>query len=133
MKTIRALLTALVVWILGVGVFITSHFVPLMDEVELQANIALSISLIPLGWLGSRSFYSKYKGPNGYIFGLIMVLTAVLMVGLITVPLLVEPAGGTYSEFFSATSFWLIALEYYLVIVLYWFVRVKPISINSYS
>ena len=133
MKTIRALLTALTVWIGGVGIFVASYYVPLMADPDLQANIALSLSLIPLGWLGSWSYYSKYNGPNGYFFGLIMVLTAVLLDALVTVPLLVLPQGGTYIDFFGATSFWFIALEYYLVVLLYWYVRVKPGIIKSYS
>ena len=133
MKTIRALLTAIAVWIGGVGTFVTSYYVPIMADSDLQANIALSLSLIPLGWLGSRSYYSKYNNPNGYFFGLIMVLTAILLDALITVPFLVLPQGGTYLDFFGATSFWFIALEYYLVVVLYWYVRVKPRTIKSYS
>ena len=133
MKTLRALLTAIAVWIGGVGTFIASYYVPLMDNLDLQANIALSLSLIPLGWLGSRSYYSKYNSPKGYLFGFIMVLTAIVLDALLTVPLLVLPLGGTYLDFFGAAGFWFIALEYYLVVLLYWYVRVKPGTIKSYS
>ena len=133
MKTLRALLTAITVWIAGVGTFIASYYIPMMSDPDLQANIALSLSLIPLGWLGSRFFYSKYNNPNGFFFGLIMVLTAVVLDALVTVPLLVAPNGGTYLSFFGAASFWFIALEYYLVVVLYWYVRVKPRSVKSFS
>ncbi|MEN8788376.1 MAG: DUF5367 family protein [Flavobacteriaceae bacterium] len=131
MKTIRALLTATTVWILGVSTFIISYYVPLMDDLDLQANIALSLSLIPLGWLGSRFYYLKYQQPNGFVFGLVMVFTAIILDALLTVPLMILPIGGTYLEFFSAPAFWLIATEYYLVVLLYWWVKVKPASLNS--
>ena len=133
MKTLRVLLTAITVWVGGVGTFIASYYAPLMSDLDLQANIVLSLSLIPLGWLASRFYYSKYSGPNGYFFGLIMVVTAVALDALITVPLLVEPNGGTYADFFGAASFWFIALEYFLVVLLYWYVKVKARSIKSYS
>jgi hypothetical protein len=131
MKTIRALLTASTVWVLGVSIFIISYYIPLMEDQELQANIALSLSLIPLGWLGSRFFYIKYPHPNGFVFGLIMVFTAIILDALLTVPLLILPIGGTYLEFFSAPAFWLIAIEYYLVVLLYWWVKVKPVALKS--
>ena len=133
MKTLRVLLTAITVWIAGVGTFIASYYVPLLSDPDLQANIALSLSLIPLGWLGSLYFYSKYNSPGGYFFGLIMVLTAVILDGLVTVPFLVIPNGGTYLDFFGAASFWFIAIEYCLVVVLYWYVRVKPRSVKSFN
>jgi uncharacterized membrane protein len=131
MKTFRALLAAGTVWALGVSAFTISYFVPLMNDLDLQANIALSLSLIPLGWLGSRFFYLKYHHPNGFVFGLIMVSTAIILDALLTVPLLILPIGGTYPEFFSAPAFWLIATEYYLVVLLYWWVKVKPASLKS--
>ena len=131
MKTIRAILTGTIVWILGVGVFISSFYIPLIDNLELQSNLALAISLIPLGWLGAKNYYAKYPNTSGIRLSAIMVGTAVLLDALITVPVLIIPVGGSYGSFFGSSSFWLIALEYFLVVLLYSYFHLRSISIKS--
>lgn len=133
MKTIRALLTATIVWILGVAVFITSFYIPLIDDLELQSNIALATGLIPIAWLGAKNYYTKYPNTSGYKLAIIMVVTAIILDATITVPVLIIPVGGGYASFFGAASFWLIALEYFLVVFLYGYFRSKPISQKSFS
>lgn len=133
MKTIRALLTGIIVWILGVAVFITSFYIPLIDNLELQSNIALAIGLIPLSWLGAKNYYTKYREVSGYQLAFIMVAIAIVLDAIITVPVLIIPAGGSYEAFFGAASFWLIALEYFLVVVLCGYFRQKPAAQNSFS
>ena len=126
MKTTRAILTGIIVWILGVGVFITSFFIPLMENPELQANIALALTLLVLAWLGAANFFKKYPNASAIKLASIMVGIAIFLDAAITVPFLVLPIGGSYKDFFSAPSFWFIALEYYLVVLLYWYLKVKP-------
>lgn len=133
MKTIRALITSLVIWVVGVGAYSLSFLIPLINDLELQSNIILALALIPLAWTGSGYYYSKYNSPNGYTLGLIMVFTAIVMDALVTVPILIIPAGGSYSGFFISASFWLIALLYFLVVFLHWYIRVRPRMVNSFN
>ena len=58
------------------------------------------------------------------LVGLVFFLTAAILDALITVPFLVIPAGGSYYEFFADPGFWIIALEFLAVAVLYYRTRV---------
>jgi len=40
--------------------------------------------------------------------------------------MLIIPYGGSYASFFGSLDFWLIAFEFVLVAVLYWYVKVRP-------
>ncbi len=131
MKTTRAILCGILVWILGVSAFTASYFLPLMEDLDLQSNIVLSISLVPFAWLGASIYYRKDRKTQGIKLGSVMVSSAIILDGLITVPFLIIPNGGSYSSFFSAPSFWIIALEYLMVIILYWQFKIKP-SQNQY-
>ncbi len=131
MKTIRATATGILVWILGVSVFTVSYFVPLMEDPDLQANIALAISLLPFAWLGASIYYRKGPETHGAKVGIIMVATAIILNGIITIPFMIIPYGGSYFSFFTATSFWLITFEYLMVVLLYWRIMVKPELIQS--
>ncbi len=131
MKTKRAILAGVLVWVLGVGVFTMSYFMPVMDDLDLQSNIALSISLIPFAWIGASIYYRKDNKAHGFKVGFVMVMSAIILDGLITVPFMIIPYGGSYSSFFIAPGFWMIVFEYLIVIILYWRLKVKPSFIQS--
>ncbi len=57
-----------------------------------------------------------------------MLLTAVTLDALITVPLFVIPNGGNHYSFFTSLGFWIIAFEFLVVASLYWYARVHPKS-----
>lgn len=133
MKTTRAILTGTIVWSLGVSAFIGSFYLPLLEDQELQANLALAISLVPFAWFGAKFYYINHSQTPGYKLAFTMVAIAVILDAIITVPLLVIPAGGSHEAFFSAPSFWLIALEYFLVVLSYWNLRVRPAAERSFN
>ncbi len=126
MKTIRAITTAILIWILGVGIFISSFSVPLMQDLEFQANLTLALAMIPLAWFGAKFYYKKDQSLHGIKLGTIMVSIAILLDALITVPFLMIPQGGSYQEFFGSLSFWIIVLEYFSVVTIYWVVNIRP-------
>ncbi len=124
MKTIRVLLTGILIWIGGLTIYSLSYFVPILENPDRQADIALTFAILPLAVLGAHFYYQKHNGPSGYKVGLILVLIAILLDALITVPYII-PNRGAYKEFFVAPGFWLIALEYYLAVVLYWQLKIR--------
>ena len=124
MKTLRAIVIGTGIWSLGVGAFILSFFVPLMENAELQANLVLLLVVAPLVWFGSQLYYKKDQKTQGALVGLVFFLTAVILDALITVPFLVMPAGGSYYEFFTDIGFWIIGLEFIAVSVLFYRTRV---------
>ena len=125
MKFFRAVFIGLIIWIFGVGIFLLSYFMPFMDDLDFQANLVLSLAVIPLVWTGSWFYYKNDTTTHGLLVGLVLFLTSALMDALITVPYLMAPFGETHCSFFSAASFWLIAAEFVLTTVLFWNFRVK--------
>ena len=126
MKTVRALLTGALVWLFGVSAFTAFYELPLMENRYAQANIGLALLVPPLVWFASQIYYSKEKSTHGLKLGLLMLLASTTLDALFTVPLLIIPFGGSYASFFGSFDFWLIALEFLLVSLLYWYINVRP-------
>lgn len=114
------LISAGIIWTLGVTAFIASYFVPIMPDPDVQANWTLSLVLIPLATLGAHIYYRKGHTTNGFVLGFSMFLVALILDVLITVPFLILPNGGTYTSFFGDPNFWFLAAEYISVVAAYW-------------
>lgn len=109
-----SLLYAVLVWILGVSVYLLSFFIPVLGNPEQQANIVLVLAIMPFACLGTYLFYKKgLMKPSA--LALTFVLVAVLLDALVTVPVFVIPAGGSYSAFFADPMLYAIALVYYFI------------------
>lgn len=121
----RAILSAVIVWTLGITAYVTSYFIELMDNPELQANIVLTLVLIPSVILGARIYYKNGAITNGFKVGTIMFLITIGLDAMITVPVFIVPNGGSHLSFFSDLGFWLIAVEYILVVGCYSIYRSK--------
>jgi hypothetical protein len=119
MEIKRAIMAAAIVWTLGVTAFILSHYVRLMDNPELQANMVLILVLIPSVILGTKFYYKNGAQTNGFKLGLFMFLITICLDAIITVPVFIIPAGGDHISFFSDPGFWFIGLEYILVVLIY--------------
>lgn len=115
-----AIISALVIWVLGIIAFTASYFFPVISDADLQANWVLSISLIPAALLGAHIYYRKGHKTNGFTLGVFMFLIAMILDAIITVPFFIMPYGGTYKSFFISLSFWLIAVEFVSVVAAYW-------------
>ncbi len=116
MKTI---LVGAAIWFGGVSVYSLSYFIPVLKDVELQANVFLALGLIPIAWYGAKFYFKKESLDHSVKAAFSMLLTAVVLDVLITVPFLIIPYGGSYQSFFTGFSFWLIATEYIAVILIY--------------
>ena len=114
------ILSAVIVWVLGVIAFIASYFVPVMPDPDVQANWVLSVAIIPFATLGAHIYYRKGHQTNGFLLGVVMFLVAMVLDAIITVPVLVIPNGGSYLSFFTDAGFWLIAVTYVSVVAAYW-------------
>ncbi len=119
MKIVRALLIGVVIWILGVTAFSLSFYVPLLENLELQANVTLFLVVIPLVWFGSQLYYKKDNKTHGMWVGITFFGVAAILDALITVPLLFIPQGGNYSAFFGDPGFWLIGGVFITTAIVY--------------
>lgn len=115
----HAVLSAVIIWTLGVTSFVVSYYFPVMSDPDEQANWVLSIALIPVAAFGSFLYYRRGHKTNGFALGTFMFLIAMILDALITVPFLIMPYGGNHITFFTDPGFWLIAVEYLGVVVVY--------------
>jgi len=129
----RAIFSAIIIWILGVSAYAASFFFPILEDPELQANLVLTIALIPSVIIGTYFYYKKGFQTNGYRLGVTMFIVAMFLDALITVPLFIIPEGGNHLSFFTDPGFWLIAVEYIIVVAGYWWIRVWPKSLQSFE
>ena len=131
MKTKRAIFIGIVIWIIAILFYLISYYVPALEDADNQANIVLFITVIPLVWLGASYYYKKENKTHGFIVGQTMLLTAVALDALITVPFFVIPNGGNHYSFFTSLGFWIIAFEFLIVATLYWYIRIYPLNITQ--
>ena len=126
MKIYRAIIIALIIWILGVSAFSLSFLVPILENAQQQANLVLVLTVLPLVWFGSKLYYQTGSKAKGHWVGLSFFSIAALLDALITVPFLVVPSGGSYLEFYTDPGFWCIGLLFIGVPSLYHHLNVKP-------
>ncbi|MEP2026607.1 MAG: DUF5367 family protein [Reichenbachiella sp.] len=119
MNTLKSILIGALIWAVGASAYTASYFNTILENPEMQANIILAITLIPVAWFGASLYFKKESNKYGIQVAISMVITAVLLDALITVPFLVMPYGGTYYSFFTSPAFWLIAVEYLMIIAIY--------------
>ena len=133
MKHVRAIGIGIFIWIIGVSLYTFSFYIPVLENPDLQANIFLSIGVVPLVWFGSKLYYRKNNTTKGYWLGLVFFSIAAVLDALVTVPLFIEPYGGSYYSFFTAIGFWLIGMEFVITATCYWYVEVygKKETVNS--
>ena len=130
MKTIRAILIGIIIWILGVSVYTISFYLPLLENEELQANLILFIAVIPLVWNGSALYYKKDKETHGIWIGLMFLAVSAFFDALITVPVFMKPNGVSHFEFFTDLGFWGIAMVFISVVVMYYRLKVRKQFVN---
>lgn len=121
----RAMISAAIAWGLGVSAYIGSFYFEWMEDPELQANLVLTLAVIPSAMLGAKFYYRKRQNSNGFKLGIVMFIATMLLDALVTVPLFIIPEGGNHITFFTDPGFWLIAVEYILVVGFYWRLRVS--------
>jgi len=124
MKLKHAILLGIAIWIIGILFYSISYSVSILENADTQANIILFIVVMPLVWFGCHFYYKKDNKTHGFKVGHALLLTAVALDALITVPLFVIPNGGSHYSFFTSLGFWIIAFEFLAVAALYWYARV---------
>ena len=53
MKTTRAILLGIAIWIIAILFYSISYAIPILENPETQANIVLFVVVMPLVWFGS--------------------------------------------------------------------------------
>ncbi|MCW5518898.1 DUF5367 family protein [Aureitalea sp. L0-47] len=123
MNYTRAIRTGVAIWMIGVTLFTIATLLPISNDPELQGNLTLAISFLPLAWFGSRYYFKSEPQTQGYQLALVLAVIAIVLDALITVPLFFLPHGIGYVDFFGAPGFWILMVEYTGVVLLYDYLR----------
>ena len=126
MKLKHAILLGIAIWIIGILFYSISYSVSILENADTQANLVLFIVVMPLVWFGCHFYYKKDHKTHGLKVGQTLLLTAVALDALFTVPFFVIPNGGSHYNFFTSLGFWIIAFEFLAVAALYWYARIYP-------
>lgn len=124
MKTKRAILLSISIWIIAVLFYSISYAIPIIEDLDTQANIVLFVVVMPLVRFASSLYYKVDNKTHGLLVGQTMLLTAVTLDALITVPIFIIPNGGSHFSFFTSIGFWIIAFEFLIVASFYWYAMV---------
>lgn len=120
----HAAVSAAAVYLIGILVFIGSFYVTIMEDPELQANLALMVAILPAAYFGAFLYYRRGHQTHGFVLGLALFASAIVLDAIITIPVFIMPYGGTHASFFGDPGFWLIGFEYVAAVVAYWQFRV---------
>lgn len=110
-----SIIYGILVWVIGVSFYLTSFYIQIIENPDLQANIVLVLGILPSTYLGTYLFYKNGMMKPSSLALTFMSIAAVLDV-LITVPVFVIPTGGSYSDFFSNPMFYFIMVEFYFIV-----------------
>ena len=113
----RACKAALLAWTLGVASFVSAFLLPTSNP-DLVANTVLFCAVPLVATVGARLYYQQAESKSLFL-GLFMFAVAGSLDAIITVPLLIMPAGGSYTSFYGDPGFWIIGLEYVAAVALY--------------
>ena len=115
-KNLFSIVCGLIVWILGLSFYLLSFYVTILEDSELQSNVVSALAIIPCACLGTYLFFKKsYMKPAA--LAITFVLVATILDIIITVPVFVIPNGGTYSEFFGDSMFYILVVEFYFIVL----------------
>ncbi len=126
MNKIRAILAGALVWVFVYMTFMVLAYVPIIKDSMNQQSLIMSILIIPFALLGASIYYKNGNKDNGFIIGIIMVVTALTLDALITVPLVFMPNGGSYQSFYAYPLLWLLVAVNLATVYFYWKLKVKP-------
>lgn len=125
----HVIISCSVIYVLGILAFVGSYFVPIMEDSDLQANIVLMVALIPAAYTGAHLYYRRGNNTHGLLLGSVLFISAIILDAIITVPVFIIPNGGSHLTFFGDPGFWLIGLEYILIVAAFWKFKVaKPVE-----
>jgi hypothetical protein len=125
MNKIRAILTGALVWLFVFTVFTGLSYVPVIKDSLNQQAIITGILIIPFAIFGASIYYKNGNKDNGFILGIIMVVTALALDALITVPFVEIPNGRSYQSFYTYPLLWLLVAVNLTTVYSYWKVKVK--------
>lgn len=129
MKMNRAILLGVHVWVqIFIAFIIVLSFIPEIKNSQIQQGLVVSILTIPFTLIGAYVYYYKGSKTNSLKIGLVILIVALILDAIITVPFIEIPyRDSSYLEFFTNPLLLFIALEIIAVVYLFWKFKIKSL------
>jgi len=128
MIKMRPLLAGTIVWSLIFSSFLLMSILPEFQESKNLQNITILILIVPFVILANRFYYRDNNQLNGFYLGFLIIICCLVLDALITLPLVILPEGGSYSEFYTDPGLIIMGAEILLVSYFYFFFRYRKSS-----
>ena len=125
MKTLRAILIGALLWVLIFVEWSIMIFTPILKDLGNWQHIIHSIVLIPIVLFGASYYYKSKDKVNGFLLGIIMLMTTMVFDAIVTVPLLTIPQGVGYIEFFFSMLGISFMIEFVAISGIYWIKKIR--------
>jgi len=125
MKYLKGMLSGVFVWLcVNISFYVLENILIIKDSLGTQAFIMM-ICIALYAYFGAQFYYKKGYQTNGFILGVIISGTALLLDILITVPFVEIPNGRSYANFFSSPLLWILVLITVFIVYFYWRRKMK--------
>ena len=96
-------------------------FAPVLKDLSANGQFLVHfLVLIPIVIFGAQYYYRKADKTNGFVVGLAMLATGIVLDAIITVPLFVGQDGTTHAQFFLNPLMLAGFAEFLIIMGLYW-------------
>ncbi|MBC8501233.1 MAG: DUF5367 family protein [Nanoarchaeota archaeon] len=125
MKVLRAILIGALLWALIFVEWSIIMFAPVLKDLGNWQYLIHYIVLIPIVLFGASYYYKSKDKVNGFLLGLVMLLTGIILDAIITVPFFTSPQGVGYIKFFFSISMLVGFVEFIAISGIYWIKKIK--------
>lgn len=113
MKWLRALLIGLLLWVF---IFIEISITMIgMHYSSLTSYVIHYVLMIPVGILCAWIYYNNKDKLNGFVLGIVIVLTGIILDMIITIPLFIH----SYATYFGSYYLWIGYTEFVVIVGIY--------------
>ncbi len=85
MKKLKTIVIGIMIWIIEISIYTISFYFPILEDLELQANILQFLGVLPLIWFEEKQYFRIQGSTKRYWLGLSYFLTATVLDTLFTV------------------------------------------------
>jgi len=125
MKIPRAIGAGALIWALIFVEWSILIFTPVFKDLGSWLYAIHYVVLIPIVIFGASVYYKNKDAANGFLIGVIMLITGVILDAVITIPFFTKPQGIGYATYYLNPLMLIGFAELIIASGLYWMMKVK--------
>ncbi|MDF1695201.1 MAG: hypothetical protein P1U56_05190 [Saprospiraceae bacterium] len=85
MKKLKSIGIGFIIWVLEISIYTVSFYFPILEDLELQANILQFLGVLPLVWFEEKQYFRIQDTSKRYWLGVSYFLLATVLDALFSV------------------------------------------------